>query len=162
MKQQKYFETDVYFQVGPARVWDALTNPDKTRQYMYGCAIRCDWEVGSPVLWEAELNGELSVFVKGTLLEIKLFKLMEFTVFVPGSGVADTPENYITLSYALHRERDGTRLHIRQGDYALVDNGDFRYEDTAKLWVAVIPKLIEIAEAREGEASAGGSTIYPV
>jgi uncharacterized protein YndB with AHSA1/START domain len=146
--KQKYFEQEILFSVGPARVWDALTNPEKTRQYMYGCSINASWELDSPVLWETEINGQVTVVVQGVLLNIVRFKLLSFTVFVPGSGVADVPENHITLTYTLHREGEGTRLHIKQGDYAKVDNGDFRYEDTVKLWAAVTSKLVELAEGK--------------
>jgi uncharacterized protein YndB with AHSA1/START domain len=146
--KQKYYEQEIYFNVGPARVWDALTNPEKTRHYMYGCSINATWEMDSPVLWETEINGQTTVVVKGILLNIVRFKLLSFTVFVPDSGVSDMPENHITLTYTLNKEGDGTRLLIKQGDYAKVDNGDFRYEDTAKLWSAVTNKLIELAEGK--------------
>ena len=31
------------------RVWDALTNPEMTKQYFFGTTVECDWEVGSPL-----------------------------------------------------------------------------------------------------------------
>ena len=149
MQVHTYFETEIYFEAGPARDWDALTNPEKTRQYMYGAVIHTDWEEGSPITWEVEIGDERFVAVQGHLKELKLFKRFEFTVFVPNSGVADIPENYITTTYELHREGDRTRLHVRQGDYSKVDNGEARYLDTANIWQAVTPKLIAIAESRE-------------
>lgn len=161
MKPSKNFETDIYFQVGPARVWDALTNPEKTRQYMYGAVIHTDWEIGNPITWEVELGPQRIIAVQGNLIEIKVFKLLVFTVFVPNSGVRDIPENYITSSYSLHREGDRTRLHVRQGDYAKVENGEARYLDTYNIWQAVTPKLIEIAEARDGHSDRSTGFQYP-
>lgn len=143
------FETDIYFKVGPARVWDSLTNPQKTVQYMYGCTIHTDWEIGSPLTWETEIGGQRIVAVQGELVELKHFKLLQFTVFVPNSGLKDEPRNYILSTYELFRHGEGTRLHVTLGDYACVDNGPARYEDTRQIWSAVTPKLIEVAEARE-------------
>ena len=37
-----------------AKVWDALTNPAKVRQYMHGTNISTDWKVGSPITWKGE------------------------------------------------------------------------------------------------------------
>jgi uncharacterized protein YndB with AHSA1/START domain len=150
MQEFSYFESEIYFDAGPARVWDALTNPEKTRLYMYGAEIRTDWEEGNPITWEVDLGGQRIVAVQGQLLQLKVFKLLEFTVFVPNAGIEDVPENYITTTYALHREGDRTRLHVRQGDYAKVANGKARFLDTANIWKAVTAKLIAIAESREG------------
>ncbi len=30
-------------------VWDALTNPEKTKEYFFNCEVFSDWKVGSPI-----------------------------------------------------------------------------------------------------------------
>ena len=37
-------------------VWDALTNPEKVKQYMHGTNLSTDWKKGSPIRWRA--NGK--------------------------------------------------------------------------------------------------------
>jgi len=37
-------------------VWDALTNPSMTKQYMFGCETVSDWETGSELLWQGEYH----------------------------------------------------------------------------------------------------------
>ena len=38
-----------YIATTPAKLWDALTNPDLTKEYFFGRRIDSDWTVGSPV-----------------------------------------------------------------------------------------------------------------
>jgi len=40
-----------------ARVWDALTNPDVIKQYMFGTNVVSDWREGSPIVWQGEWQG---------------------------------------------------------------------------------------------------------
>ena len=147
MRHQLYFEIDIHFNVGPARVWDALTNPEKTKQYMYGCEISSDWEIGSPVNWVGKLDGESTNVIIGTLLDVLPLKRLEMSVFPPGVGIPDIPENYVTMEYTLKRKMEGTVLHVRLGDYALVAGGEMRYADTVNVWTAVAPVLVKIAES---------------
>ena len=37
-----------------SKVWQVLTNPELTKQYMFGCEIISDWKVGSPVIWRGQ------------------------------------------------------------------------------------------------------------
>jgi uncharacterized protein YndB with AHSA1/START domain len=50
----------------PQQVWDALTNPEKTRRYYYGTDILSDWQRGSR--WTSESGDEL--YLEGELLEV--------------------------------------------------------------------------------------------
>jgi uncharacterized protein YndB with AHSA1/START domain len=51
----------------PAKdVWDALVNPAKTKQYMFGCEAISDWKKGSSLLWRGQYEGKEMIFVKGT------------------------------------------------------------------------------------------------
>ena len=42
----------------PAEVWDALTDPEKIRQYYLGADVTTDWKVGSPITWRGEWEGK--------------------------------------------------------------------------------------------------------
>lgn len=55
-----------------ARVWDALTNPEQTKKYMFGCEALSDWKVGSPLLWKCTFEGAEIVAVKGDIIRIDL------------------------------------------------------------------------------------------
>ncbi len=32
-------------------IWSALTLPDHTKKYMFNCALKCSWVIGSEVEW---------------------------------------------------------------------------------------------------------------
>jgi uncharacterized protein YndB with AHSA1/START domain len=51
----------------PERIWDAITDPQQTRQYFHGALNRSDWTVGSRWTSESE-DGE--VYLDGEILEI--------------------------------------------------------------------------------------------
>ncbi|MEU2663602.1 ArsR/SmtB family transcription factor [Micromonospora sp. DT46] len=52
------FVYTTYVNTTPERLWAALTEPAFTRRYWGGVALRSDWRVGSPVLWQDEPGGE--------------------------------------------------------------------------------------------------------
>ena len=52
------FVYTTYVNTTPERLWAALTEPGFTRRYWGGVALRSDWQVGSPVLWQDEPGGE--------------------------------------------------------------------------------------------------------
>ncbi len=53
------------------KVWDALVNPEQTKQYMFGCEALSDWNVGSELLWKGVNEGQEIIYVKGQILEIE-------------------------------------------------------------------------------------------
>jgi len=38
-------------------VWDALTDPEQVRSWMVGTTLTTDWQVGSPITWQGEMDG---------------------------------------------------------------------------------------------------------
>ena len=109
-------------------VWDALTNPEMTKQYMFGCETISDWEIGSSLLWQGEYEGKKMVFVKGQIKELVPFKLLSYTVIDPNGSIPDIPENYLTVTYELVQKEGSTLLTVTQGDYNKVAEGARRFE----------------------------------
>jgi uncharacterized protein YndB with AHSA1/START domain/DNA-binding transcriptional ArsR family regulator len=57
---------EIYIRTTPQKLWDAITNPELTRQYFYGSSVRSDWKVGSPVV---HADGEGKPMLEGKILE---------------------------------------------------------------------------------------------
>ena len=133
----------------PAQVWDALTNPAKTKIYMFGCETVSDWTPGSPLLWRMEHEGKELIAVKGNIVEIQPEKRLVYTVFDPNSAVADIPENYLTVTYELVPGNGQTVLTVTQGDYLTVADGPRRYEETYTNGEGWNPILVEIKKLVE-------------
>jgi len=126
------------------QVWDALVNPEMTRKYMFGCDVISDWKVGSPIVWKGSTDGV--EYVKGTLTDIEPGKTLSFSVFDPESGDENIPSNYLTTTYMLDPAGDKTTITVTRGDYAKVNNGKKRFNDTSKSWGFVLDTLKEILE----------------
>jgi uncharacterized protein YndB with AHSA1/START domain len=57
---------EIFIRTTPQKLWDAITNPDLTRQYFYGSSVKSDWKVGSPV---EHLGGDGKAMLQGKILE---------------------------------------------------------------------------------------------
>jgi len=113
-----------------AKVWDALVNPQQTKQYMFGCETVSDWKPGSELLWRGELNGAPMVFVKGKVVEIKSPTLLKYTVIDPNASYPDIPENYLNVTYSLAEQNGETTLTVIQDGFEGAAEGEKRYKDT--------------------------------
>ena len=133
------------------KVWDALTNPEHTKKYMFGCEAISDWKIGSPLLWKGVYEGKEMVFVKGNIVELKPGKLLAYTTFDPHSAIEDIPENYLTVTYDLSFDNGKTTLTVTQGDYATVAEGERRYADSYNNGEGWNPILQEIKKLVERE-----------
>src|SRR5512135_3274710 len=95
-----------------AKVWDALTNPQVIKQYMFGTNVVFDWQEGSPIIWQGEWQGR-KYEDKGVILKLAPERMIRYSHFSPLSGVPDVPENYHTVTVELsvegHRQKPGDR-----------------------------------------------------
>jgi uncharacterized protein YndB with AHSA1/START domain len=132
-----------------AKVWDALTNPAQTKEYMFGCEALSDWKVGSPLIWKGNFDGVELVAVKGTIVEIQPGKFLAYTAIDPNNpSMPDLPENYLTVTYDLSEEGGETLLTATQGDYNTVADGENRYKHTVDGggWAPVLAGIKKLVE----------------
>lgn len=138
---------EVLFKANSKQVWDLVINPEMTKQYMFGCEVISDWQIGSPVHWKGKTeNGDEMIYVKGEVLEYEEGKKVSSTTFDPNSTMADIPENYVTLTYEINETSNGTLLTIIQGDFAGAEEGKKRYEESKSGWkdmvIPIMKKLL--------------------
>lgn len=132
------------------KVWLALTDPQLTKKYMFGCEAVSDWKKGSTLLWKGFYEGKEMVFVKGNITEIHPGKFLAYTTFDPNNtSMADVPENYLTVTYDLQEKGGETLLTVRQGDYSKVAEGEKRYEESYNKGEGWNPILIQIKKLVE-------------
>ena len=74
-------EKTVTLQADASTVWDALTNPEVTRKYFFGCEAISDWKVGSPLIFRVEVDGQETIPVKGVITAIEPNRFLEHTCF---------------------------------------------------------------------------------
>jgi uncharacterized protein YndB with AHSA1/START domain len=132
----------ITIQASPAEVWEALTDPDLIKQYLFDTEVETDWQTGSSIkykgLWEGRPYED-----KGEILEIEPEKRLVTTYWSAASGLPDSPENYSTVSYELEPEDNGTKLTISQTN----NNTQEAADHSAQNWLMVLDNLKRLLES---------------
>jgi len=143
MSSELYYRNAIKINASPTEVWHALIDPEKTAQYMFGCNVISDWLVGNSVVWRGA--ADQVDYVAGTLTIFKPGSELAFTVFDPNGKYADLPENYLTTHYILETKDADTLLHVSQGDYSKVNQGEERFKHNVS-WDQVLQDLKNVVE----------------
>jgi len=124
-----------------SKVWDALTQPEQIKQYLFGTQVTTDWHVGSPITYKGEWKGK-PYEDKGKVLEIEPRKRLVSTFWSALAGLPDTPENYKTVRYELAPEGDRTKLTITQDNNATQEEAT----EAEKNWRMVLDGIKKLLE----------------
>src|SRR5256714_5087481 len=60
-----------------AKVWDALVNPEKIKQYLPVTSVVSEWRQGSSIVWTSEFLDK-AFQVRGTVLRLEPERLLEY------------------------------------------------------------------------------------
>ncbi len=123
------------------KVWDALTNPDTIKQYMFGTNVVSDWKKGSAIVWKGEWQGQ-AYEDKGVILKLEPEHLIQYSHFSPLSGQPDVPENYHTVTVELSGEGQETTVLLSQDNNA----NDEEREHAANNWRMMLEGLKQLLE----------------
>lgn len=93
--------------------WDALVNPQKIKQYMFGTTVVSDWKEGSSIVWKGEFKGK-KYEDKGEILKFKPQNLLQYSHYSPLSGQKDVPENYHRVTIELTDQTNGIDVVLTQ------------------------------------------------
>jgi len=97
------------------KVWLALTVPDLVKQWQYGSDLLTTWEVGTPIIFRNEWDGQ--VFEqKGNVLEFLPESRLKYSLFFPRPDLQDISEHYFFMTYELTESEQVTSLLVRQED----------------------------------------------
>ncbi len=124
-----------------SQVWNALTQPELIKIYLFGTNTVTDWKKGSPILFHGEWEGK-AYEDKGTILEIEEKKYLKYSYWSSFSNKADAPENYANVTYELIPKSELTTLVITQDG---LDSQD-RYDHSAALWEMVLGNIKKLVE----------------
>lgn len=149
MNKQLIVKNTITINASASKVWDALTNPDKTKIYMFGCETVSDWRTGSELLWKGNHEGKEVIFVKGKIVRIEPNKLLKYTVIDPFASYPDIPENYLNVTYELVAQGGQTILTVSQDGFETAVEGEKRYKDVYNNGEGWNPILIEIKKLVE-------------
>ncbi len=99
------------------KVWDALVNPDKIIQYMFGTNAVSDWKEGSSIVWKGEWHGK-NYEDRGVILKLEHGYMIQYSHFSPLSGQPDLPENYHIVTIQLSAKGRQTHVSLLQDNNA--------------------------------------------
>ena len=131
----------VTIEAGAEKVWDALTNPKIIKQYLFGTEASSDWKVGSSITYKGVWEGK-PYEDKGKILELVPNELLRSTYLSSFSGLADKPENYNTVTYALSNAGGRTELTVTQDNIQTKEAADHS-EGNWALVLQAMKKLLE-------------------
>lgn len=57
MNKELTVKTSIEINADKAKVWDALTNPEKIKVYLFGTETLTDWKTGSEIIFQDEYQG---------------------------------------------------------------------------------------------------------
>ncbi len=134
-------KSSILISASSAAVWNALTNPDLIKQYLFGTEIVTDWQVGHPILYRGVWEGK-PYEDKGTILKIKPEKLLLCNYWSSFSGLPDSPEYYQNVAYELTPGDGKTELTITQ-DNIPSEEGKQQSEQNWGMVLDGMKKLLE-------------------
>ena len=127
-----------------SEVWNALTDSDAAKQYMFGADVRSDWKVGSPITWSGEWQGK-PFKDKGEILQADPARLLQFSHFTPLSGQPDRPENYHIVTIELVDAGKGTAVTLRQNN----NESEEARKHSEQNWNMMLQSLKKFVEAKK-------------
>ena len=125
----------------PSKVWDALTNPEKTRKYFFNCRVFSDWKVGSPITFIGRIFLIKKIELKGKILRIEPQKILKYALV---NGPGDS-HSLSTVTDKLSYVKGRTILSITD-DVGEGEGAEKRYKRSVKAWDKVLRRLKELVE----------------
>jgi uncharacterized protein YndB with AHSA1/START domain len=129
----------------PAQVWDALTNPEKTKEYFFNCEVISDWKVGSLITFKGRVMLVKKIELHGEIVSIEPEKLLKYTL--KNSSDEENAGTFSTVTDRLEAV-DGETLLSISDDVGAGAGAEKRYEKSMQGWDNVLEGLKKLVEAK--------------
>ncbi len=141
MKSSQTLKKEITLKATQEEVWEALTDPIKLKQMMFGCTVVTSWEIGSEILFKGEWEG-IEFVDKGHILNFEKGKSYAYDYWSTFSGLPDSPENYSMITFKVKEVNNGTLLYLEQHNFAT----ETVFEHSNKNWDQALSTLKEMLE----------------
>ncbi|MEO7215648.1 SRPBCC domain-containing protein [Mucilaginibacter sp.] len=129
----------------PAQVWDALTNPEKTKEYFFKCKVASDWKEGSKITFKGKMFWIVPIKLTGKILAIEPEKLLQYSLRNASDKQGKTSS---TVTDKLTYQNGETTLSITD-DVGEGDDAEKRYKRSKKGWDKILKGLKKLVEKSE-------------
>jgi uncharacterized protein YndB with AHSA1/START domain len=127
----------------PEEVWDALTNPEKTKKYFFNCRVFSTWQPGSPIIFKGRIFLVKKIELKGEIVQAEPQKILQYTL---ANGKKDNvPQGMSVITDRLTYENGETILSVTD-DVGSGEGAGKRYGRSVKGWDKVLKGLKELLE----------------
>jgi uncharacterized protein YndB with AHSA1/START domain len=127
----------------PSEVWDALTNPDKTKKYFFNCEVSSDWKAGSPITFKGKLFLIIPIELKGEIVKVEPGKLLKYRLHNKKTG--NKPASTSTVTDTLSYSNGTTTLSITD-DVGAGEGAEVRYKKSVEGWNKILINLKKLIE----------------
>lgn len=108
-------EKKILINASKDRVYEALTKSSEITKFYPLNEVISTWEEGAEVLYKGEANG--SSFTDFGLIDtLNKPNLYSYRYWSDNHGTERSPENYVSISYALAETPQGTELTLKQSN----------------------------------------------
>jgi len=130
----------ISLKASPGEVWDALTDPEKTKKYFFNCRVFSDWKPGSPIVFKGRIFLIKKIEMHGSIIKAEPGKLLQYRL---ENGKDGKSHSLVTdeLSYA----NDKTVLSITD-DVGGEEGAEKRKARSEKGWDKVLGGLKKLLE----------------
>jgi uncharacterized protein YndB with AHSA1/START domain/DNA-binding transcriptional ArsR family regulator len=128
---------EIYIQAPPERVWQAITDPELTRQYYYATGVYSDWQPGSPYRHSGAEGEEDSIV--GEIVEIDPPRRLVQTFSFP-SAPDDAPSR---VTWSLEPRGGATLLTLVHDEF---ESETSTYRSVQHGWVPILSGLKTLLE----------------
>jgi len=128
---------EIYIQAPRERVWQAITDPELTRQYYYGTGVYSDWKPGSPFRYTGD-GGDGDSIV-GEIVEIDPPRRLVQTFSFP-SAPDDAPSR---VTWSLEERGAATLLTLVHDEF---ESETSTYRSVEHGWVPILSGLKTLLE----------------
>ena len=143
MDRSLSIEKKIKFNAAKSKVWDALVNPEKIKEYLFGTEVISDWIEGSAMIFQGEWEGK-KYRDKGNIFVIQPEIFFQYNYWSRFYGLEDNEENYSIVSYQIEEEGDQTVLTLIQQGFA----NEQAKEHSEISWGMILEKMKEIVEQK--------------
>jgi uncharacterized protein YndB with AHSA1/START domain len=125
----------------PEQVWDALTNPEKTKQYFFHCEVISDWKEESPITFRGRIFLVKKIEMKGEIIQVEPNKLLKYSL----KNSSDNSGTHSIVTDVI-RYHDGVTTLSITDDVGPGPGAEKRFERSQKGWDKVLSGLKKVVE----------------